>query len=1156
MSTSKFAFALFVIGVAACGPAFAQGTAQIHGTVRDASGAAVPGAEVKATQTDTSVARTVTSITDGSFVLTALPVGPYRMEVSRDGFSKAVQTGIVLQVNTDPEVDVALKVGAVSETIEIKDEAALVETRSSGIGEVVQNQRIIELPLNGRNVTDLIGLGGASVQTGASQTRWFSNLPVISIGGGVAAGGAGGSSLLGTDYSLDGANHLSILNGSTMPIAFPDAVQEFKAETSGQTAQRGASTSVSIVTKSGTNSFHGDVFEFLRNDGFGSAREYFSPVASTYKRNQFGGTVGGPVKKDRLFFFGGFQRSTIRQNLPANTVVPTAKMMTGDFTGGCFNTAALKATGPVNNLNPTTPLFTAGIINPARFTSQAKFIANAYLNNLAGLTPGPCGSITYQVPTHENDDQYVGRVDYQMTDKNSLFFRILESRVVYPAPLAGCTFNTSTLLLSGSCLSNNMLNSTAAGENQLASSAAIGDTYVISPTMVNSARLAFNRTAATLQSAHLFTLCDAGVGNGSQGPSGFWCGGTPGQLGGGTISGGFAFGTGLGDGDFWNGYSGAFNDDVSWLKGAHQMGFGVGWLQGRVVEFNHFTPTGANMLFTGSPNLSGSGMSDFLLGDLSSILQGLPNAFTSRQNNVNLYFTDTWKINSRLTFNFGIRWEPFLPQQIKNGQISNFDMSRFRAGTKSTVFPNAPLGFYFPGDTGFPEQSSAYRQWAHFDPRGGLAWDPKGDGKTSIRAAYAFGYAFLPGIAREDEGGSNPWGGRVTLATPAGGLANPWQGQPGGNPYPYGVTPNVAFLPGGQYMASDYNLSAATSYSWNFSVQRQFATSWVATGTYLGSRVQHLYINQAINYGQLVGSAVTAGCAATAINCTAAANLQARRVLSLQNGVSNPAGVLVGNLDSWYPSGTQLYNGMLLSLQKRLSRGVSMSGNYTLSHCIGYYQGFNSKPEETATNPYNPLFDRGNCDSDRRHIINLTAVAQAPKFGNKAMSTVVSGWQLAGIYKYLSGAPFAVQDGTDQELSGINHQRPNLIDPANVYTGQSCGGCFYLTKAAFAPQPLGTVGNLGWNSVNTPAYWDFDLALSRDFRWKERASLQIRADAFNLANTMVPAFNPSSPAVQAATAQPTSPAVPAFAAWNNGQFGQILNAFPTRKIQFAMKITF
>jgi hypothetical protein len=339
-------------------------------------------------------------------------------------------------------------------------------------------------------------------------------------------------------------------------------------------------------------------------------------------------------------------------------------------------------------------------------------------------------------------------------------------------------------------------------------------------------------------------------------------------------------------------------------------------------------------------------------------------------------------------------------------------------------------------------------------------------------------------------------------------------------------------------------------------VQRQIGSSWIASATYIGSRVQHLYINQAINYGQIVGAVVpAANCPPSAANCTANnnSNLQARRVLSQLNP---SAGVLVGNMDQWYPYGTQTYNGLVSSIQRRFTRGTSLSFNYTWSHCIGYYQGFNSKPEETTTNPYNPLADRGDCDSDRRHIVNLTGVAQAPKFSNRILGTVVTGWQLAGIYKYQAGAPFSVQTGTDQQLSGIPHQRPNVIDPGAIYTGQLCGRCFYLNKADFAPEALGTVGNLGWNSVLTPAYWDIDLALSRQFRFRERNVIEIRADAFNIANSFVPAFPGTTPAVQANTAAPSSPAVPAFAGINSNQFGQLLNAFPTRKIQFALKYTF
>ena len=419
--------------------AWGQATAQIHGIVQDSTGAAVPGADVKATQTDTNVVRSAVSESDGSYVLSNLPIGPYRLDISKEGFAKSVQTGILLQVNSDPAVDVALKVGNVSEQVNVEASAALVETRNSGVGEVIQNQRIVELPLNGRNVSDLIGLAGASVQTGNTQTRWFSNLPVVSIGGSAAAGGSGGVSLLGTEYILDGANHVNFLSGGTMPIAFPDAVQEFRAETSGQTAQRGASTSVSIVTRSGTNELHGDVFAFIRNDGFGSAREYFSPIASTYKRNQFGGTAGGPIKKDKLFFFGGYQGTTIRQTLPNTTTIPTAQVMAGDWTtfasapcnGG---TAKTLRTGPINNIG-TGGVFNNGKIDPALYTPQALYIMKAYLNNLGGLQPSPCGTVTYQVPTHENDHQFVGKVDYQLSDKQSVFFRILESHVFYPPPL-------------------------------------------------------------------------------------------------------------------------------------------------------------------------------------------------------------------------------------------------------------------------------------------------------------------------------------------------------------------------------------------------------------------------------------------------------------------------------------------------------------------------------------------------------------------------------------------------------------------------------------------------------------------------------------------------------------------------------------------------
>src|SRR5215467_4899971 len=296
--------------------AWAQATAQISGTVHDQSGAVLPGVEVTATQTETGIARNTVTNETGSYVLPNLPLGPYKLEAALPGFRTFVQTGIVLQVNATPVVNPTLEVGQISDQVEVQANAAQVETRSSGIAQVMENQQILELPLNGRLVTDLITLSGGAVTTTTSVGRLFNNLPNISVGGGLS---------YGTDYSLDGANHVNFLIGSTMPMPFPDATQEFKVESTGLAANRGASSAVAAVTKSGTNDIHGDLFEFLRNDLF-NATPYFSAVnpatgkkfKGTLKRNQFGGTLGGPIVKNKVFFFGGYQGTILRQDAVVN----------------------------------------------------------------------------------------------------------------------------------------------------------------------------------------------------------------------------------------------------------------------------------------------------------------------------------------------------------------------------------------------------------------------------------------------------------------------------------------------------------------------------------------------------------------------------------------------------------------------------------------------------------------------------------------------------------------------------------------------------------------------------------------------------------------------------------------------------------------------
>jgi hypothetical protein len=314
--------------IGCCAAVWAQSTAQINGTVRDASGLAVPGAEIKATQTATGLIRTTMSGADGDWTLTNLPIGPYMVEIGKEGFSKYVQSGIVLQVDSNPVIDASLKVGSVSDQVTVQADAAMVETHSTGVGQVVDSQRVVELPLNGRNATELVFLAGmATSAAGSGSLSSVRNYPTILIS---VAGGTGN----GMAYNLDGANHNDVYNNLNLPLPFPDALQEFKVETSALPAQYGfhSAAAVNAVTKSGANAFHGDVFEFLRNGDF-NARDFFAPARDTLRRNQFGGTAGGPIKRDKLFFFAGYQ-GTVQRSDPgqATAYVPTPAMLAGDFT--------------------------------------------------------------------------------------------------------------------------------------------------------------------------------------------------------------------------------------------------------------------------------------------------------------------------------------------------------------------------------------------------------------------------------------------------------------------------------------------------------------------------------------------------------------------------------------------------------------------------------------------------------------------------------------------------------------------------------------------------------------------------------------------------------------------------------------------------------
>src|SRR5437870_4862671 len=693
---------LLFISLIACAGLWAQATAEISGTVKDASGAVLPGVQITAIQTDTGISRTAVSNETGSYVLPNLAPGPYRLEASLPGFRTHVQMGIVLQVNGSPVINVVLEVGEVSEQVEVQANAALVDTRNSTVGSVIENERVLELPLNGRNVTDLIVLAGGAVD----QTAGSQSINVMAIGG--AAGTspvlsiAGGASW-GTGYSLDGASHINYMTGTTMNMPFPDAMQEFKVETSGVNAQHGNSSAISAVTKSGTNQFHGNLFEFVRNDFF-NARYYFATQPASYKRNQFGGTAGGAIVQNKLFFFGGYQGTTIRQT-PNDTwtFIPTAAMLAGDWTA--FTSPACNVGRQITLRAP----FVNNRIDPAVYSKAALFVVNYRGAKPFPATADPCGQITYGTRTAETDGSYVGKIDYQQSAKHSLFGRVLLTSAVVPNPWDAIT---------------NLLQDTVY-RTGLASSYTFGSTFLVSTNVVQAFRLSVNRTAThyyNIKAGQLFNWCDAGVK--------IYC--EPGitrpiQN---TITGGFALTSGFITGHRYIGTMYSMDDDVSVVRGNHQMSFGVSLEHSRQGNLAPYV-SAHQFMFNGSA--TGLGLADFMTGKPSQLVTGRTNPHHVKGFSIGLYAVDTWKVRPKLTLNYGLRWQPTLPPNVED--IYNFDYNRFQQGIKSSVFLNAPAGLYYRGDPGFPDNGTNPR-WLQFGPHMGLAWDVSGDGRMSVRASY------------------------------------------------------------------------------------------------------------------------------------------------------------------------------------------------------------------------------------------------------------------------------------------------------------------------------------------------------------------------------------------------------------------------------------
>jgi hypothetical protein len=1084
-----------VLTLSAVAAVWAQGvsTSQVAGVVRDSSGGVLPGVEITIVKTDTGLTRTVFTGQNGEYTLPNLPVGPYKLTAVLQGFNTYVRDGIVLQVQSNPTIDVAMTVGGVAESVNVVANTQMVETKSTAVGQVIDNARVIEMPLNGRVATELIFLSGLATTAPAGDLNTNKNYPTVTIS--VAGGQANGMT-----YIMDGGTFNDPFNNLNLPTPMPDALQEFKVETSALSARYGhhAASAVNIITKSGTNTVHGNAFEFMRDHSLNSIQA-FTTKDDGLKRNQFGGTLGAPIRKDKLFFFASYQ-GTIIKTRPADTIVyaPTQAMLNGDFTQ--FASAACNATGAKTLKAP----FVSNKVDPSAF-SKAALNALKYVP----VATDPCGKTQFGITNDSTDNQVLGKIDYTVSSNQTFTARYLYSRYAKPLEYDG----KNLLMLAGS-------GSSATGQTNQVHAFVAGHNWIVSPTAVNALHVTVNKTINDRVIPEFFAPKDIGVAVDND-PA------VPGFMGL-SITGGFSIGQGGNNPGYFDSVAYQVADDFDWIKGRHQVSFGGSFIYSKIETANN-RPTNGAFTFNGT-NL-GLGMADFMTGKMSGFVQGNMVLDYDSHRYSGLYVQDDWKPRSNLTINYGVRWEPFNPIQNTYGWVNHFSQEWFDQGRRSTVYPQAPAGLMFPGDAGYPDGAGTHAaRYSQFAPRVGVIWSPLKDNSMSVRGAWGIFYD-TPHLFYNTRFANNPpWGAQISLTNPAGGFENPYltyvaaDGKVG-NPFPAYRTQwaTLPFPTAGVYVSAPLDLQNTQIQQWNVSVQKGFGDLLFAA-SYLGNKSSHLWRATELNYAIYGPGATTT-------------NTQARRKLVQQNPAQGNYYSTIGATDD---TGTSRYDALLLSAQKRMSHNWSILTNYTLSKCMAD-PATTEITGATVMNSADPAADYSYCSSDRRHVWNLSAVFLAPTIQNGILGAIISDWQIAPIVRVQSGNRATVTTGADNALTGNagNQRAVQVLDNVYLdnpeYTNASTN-VKYLNPAAFTPPPTGTYSTLRPFTVVNPGYFQNDLSISRMFRLGATRRLQFRWEIFNVINHV----NLDAPSTTLSSAT----------------FGQITSAGSPRIMQLALKFAF
>ncbi len=1067
----------------------AQVTGTISGYVLDPSGAAIPGVTVSATSVGQQLTRTAVSNVQGFYDFPAMPPGSYNVSAESPGFQRMTLTGITVSIDQNVRIDLKLQLGQAAEAVTVTAETTLVESRSATVSALVDDRRVVDLPLNGRNVMALAAtLPGVSNVSAPQQLSDARSGPTMNVNGGQVNMNL---------FTFNGGFFNNPSRNTGMNYPPPDALQEFRIVTQNFSAEHGrnAGSQVNVVSKSGTNDFHGSAWEFLRNNKL-NARNFFADRVPSLKQNQFGVAAGGPIRRDKLFFFGSYQGLRERpEAVAAEATVPSEAERAGDFT------ALLNGSRPTTLRNPIDPIsgqpFTDAFGQPCLAGNVVRpgCISPVAKNFLQYVPVTASGRIVTLTPNPRNDDMYMARLDWNHSSKHMLSANLYVDD------------NGQSREMSGGNIPGYVGNR----QDQKTTMVTLNDTYTFSPNVLNQAMLSFLRTYSLNDATQTIEPGTLGMDMPQYSEAG-----APHV----DVTGYFNFFGSSGRVLFTN-HNWHFRNDVSWMRGRHSFKFG-----GEVLKLWWRQVFLGNPTFTFNGSRTGDAFADFLLGAYRNFTTG----FGVREND-NLttlpafYFQDEYRLNSRVTLNFGLRYEPFLPW------VDRYDrLSAFAPGQKSSVLSDAPPNLLFAGDPGLG-RGIIGSDLNNFAPRFGFAWDVTGNGTTSVRGGYGVYYDLIKAdsVAQENA----PWAGNVQnfdgrFESPFGALG---QVAPPVTPKQFGCSAQDSFpgvdcnlfpLPmAGFYLPLD--MSTAYIQSWNLTLQRQLTPTVMIQSAYIGKIGTKIEARRNVNPARFINDPITG-------EPPSLQNVN-NRVIYAPGIISPLAKMMSNDHRNWYHS-------WQTQLTRRFAQGLSLSAAYTLSKSLDTLS--NNIYSRLLDNPFDLSYNRGRSDFDRRHAFVASWVwSPELRFESGALNAILGNWTLTGIHTLQSGLPMTFAMGDDVALDGTGSRQHAQLTGSPIAREHGSRGDMiaqFFNTGAFVPTaqvPRGIYGDLGRNILSGPGMANNDMSAMKDIPVAEGKRLQFRAEFFNAFN-QVRLSNPDSTV-------------------NSKNFGRIRSAGSPRVIQFALK---